>query len=149
MCQAAHNGTILKNCEARGESGGLLLVCSLVLTTPTLSSLTSFRKPSRLNEGPSCPPLAIDMKTTPSQASILALAAWSAVLVSAGAGPSPEAKKQYAMQWQALSDECKSSLMTVVDSKSEISKCSFAGKLFNNVVSNSAVVSVRWPPAAV
>ncbi|KAK9893356.1 hypothetical protein P389DRAFT_213239 [Cystobasidium minutum MCA 4210] len=71
--------------------------------------------------------------------SLFALATCSLGLVSAGAGPSKEAQKQYARQWQALSKKCQASLMTIVDSKSEISKCSSAGKLFNSVVSNSAV----------
>lgn len=138
------SGKIVK----QGDSPVVSSWSALVYSPPDTVLPHLLRKPSRPTEEPSRPHPAIDMKPTSAQVSILALVAWSAGLVSAGAGPSPEAKKQYALQWQALSDECKSSLMTVVDSKSEISKCSFAGKLFNDVVSKSAVVSVRWPPAA-
>lgn len=82
------------------------------------------------------------MMYSTAQLSIIGLAALS--IVSAGRDPSKEAKQQYAKQWQSLSKSCQASLMTIADSKSDISKCTHAGKLFNNVVTNSAVVSDYW-----
>ena len=70
----------------------------------------------------------------------LSVATLQAAAGSAPGGIAPE-KSKYAIQWTQLSKPCQQALSTIVDSKSEISICSGAGKLFNDVVSNSAVVS--------
>lgn len=71
---------------------------------------------------------------------LLALAL-SPLLAAAGPAAGGDiSKSQYAIQWTQLSKKCQSALSTIVDSKSEISVCSGGGKLFNDVVSNSAVV---------
>lgn len=54
------------------------------------------------------------------------------------------AKSEYAIQWTGLSKACQGALASLVDSKSDISQCSRVGKLFNEVVSKSAVVSPKW-----
>jgi hypothetical protein len=75
--------------------------------------------------------------------SSFALLAIASVSLQAAAGPPAGdiSKSQYAIQWTQLSKKCQSAISTIVDSKSDISVCSGGGKLFNDVVSNSAVVS--------
>lgn len=71
---------------------------------------------------------------------LLALASSAPLLAAAGPPGGDISKSQYAVQWTQLSKKCQAALSTIVDSKSEISVCSGGGKLFNDVVSNSAVV---------
>lgn len=73
----------------------------------------------------------------------IALLALSALAGRAfgGAASGDPSNSKYASQWSGLSKRCQGSLATIVDNKSEISKCTYGGKLFNDVVSNTAVVS--------
>lgn len=83
-----------------------------------------------------------------SKASSFTLLAIASVSLQAAAGPPAGgdiSKSQYAIQWTQLSKKCQSALSSIVDSKSDISVCSGGGKLFNDVVSNSAVVSAVFP----
>lgn len=71
----------------------------------------------------------------------LALAALVVLAARARAGAPPDpSKSQFAVQWTGLSKACQGALAELVDNKSDISQCSRVGKLFNQVVSKSAVV---------
>jgi hypothetical protein len=70
-----------------------------------------------------------------------ALIASQTLAASTGGSANSFSKSQFASEWTGLSKKCQKSLATIVDNKSELSKCSGLGELFENVVSSSAVVS--------